>query len=173
MRQYSSLKQWYPSTILYIVTSQMALILRKLCVYLSEGIWRSKGTVPLILNLAIRWLVIIVMPLQLYPQWKSPSPHWKEAWWALEMLWRREKSLAPTRNQTMIPQMSSPEPSHCADWGMLAPFVHISKSCTFVRDLVIKIFRISHWVRLMSLPLQHFAWQPCWNCLRYGSKMWC
>jgi hypothetical protein len=42
--------------------------------------------------------------------------------------WRREKCLFPAENQILIPQLSSPQPSHYTDWAVVASFESVVKT---------------------------------------------
>jgi hypothetical protein len=75
--------------------------------------WRSGGIASCILNLGTRWGLngqlhaLAALPLGNKP----PIPiGWEGGWHpeAVRMLWRREKSLSPARNGTMISWSSSP-----------------------------------------------------------------
>jgi hypothetical protein len=91
----------------------------------NEDVWRSGGMAWCIVSLDTGWRWVVSFMCQpLYP-------HRKSLWYQLDMrlggpqsfclLWRRENSLAPARNWTLIPQSSSPYPCLDTSWTILAP----------------------------------------------------
>ena len=79
------------------------------------------GINPLMLHLEIKWWwVVSLMQWPLDPLHRPQKIMELEAVGALELVrtvWRRKKSIAPGRNQSMIPRTSSPQPSSlCSLW---------------------------------------------------------
>jgi hypothetical protein len=77
--------------------------------YLSIMPWRRMGESrysSTILDLGISWEWSASHPCDFTPAKKPPVPYGEEAGWATEPVWtawRREKSLAPVGNRTLIP----------------------------------------------------------------------
>ena len=76
------------------------------------GIWENGGTAPLIHKLSIsgdEWSTS--HPDHFTPGERDLIPNEYEIGWTPQLvwtLWSRNRSLAPARNQTTLPQLSSP-----------------------------------------------------------------
>jgi hypothetical protein len=104
-----------------------------------KAIWGSGGADPLVLKLGTRCRCTIsftLRPLCLAEKGPPVTIQLEDDWDPLPVktLWRRGKSLGPTRNRTTIPQSYIPQRSHYVDWAIPAYLVTGKKKCNLWRS---------------------------------------